>query len=634
VIGYGLDENGNQSSETPPGQPAHVLSYTPVDLVASYRAPHPSMAGSALQLTTYTYTLDRDIKRIAFADGQDITYQYGSDGKLSHRVTSRSDELYVYDTSTGKLNGITGSDGRVLAFAYDGDVTTGMTWSGGNNQTSGAVTLSYDANSWIAGLAVNGANVSSFTYDDDGLALTAGALQISRDPASGDVIGTQLGSQLTTDEAINRFGESTSYVSRFNGTALYSEQVTQRDLLGRISDRTEVVSGTTHTYHYVYDAAGRLTDASLDGGSNVHYSYDDNGNRLSRTGPSGTETGAYDLQDRLKTFGARQYTFSEVGALLTMTDSAASATTHYDYDALGNLRSVSLPDGRHVEYEIDAQDRRIGKRVDGARVYGLLYKDGLVPVVQLGASNAVVATFVYGTRTNVPDYMVKGGETYRFVVDHLNSVRMLVRVSDGGVAQRIDYDEFGVATNDTNPGFQPFGFAGGLYDGDTKLVRFGARDYDAVTGRWTAKDPILFGAGQANLYAYVGNEPINRRDTTGLWTLQLGGQVNFGVTGGGTLGVSLGFDDNGNVALLFTAGYGWENGATASGFVAAANADTLNDITGWGKAAGGGVGPVGVEKLWGDGYEGGSLSFGVGTPVEVHAEFDERTWKLDLCTAN
>jgi RHS repeat-associated protein len=49
--------------------------------------------------------------------------------------------------------------------------------------------------------------------------------------------------------------------------------------------------------------------------------------------------------------------------------------------------------------------------------------------------------------------------------------------------QRIDYDEFGVVTNDNNAGFQPFGFAGGLYDADTKLVRFGARDYDAEAGR-------------------------------------------------------------------------------------------------------------------------------------------------------
>jgi len=52
----------------------------------------------------------------------------------------------------------------------------------------------------------------------------------------------------------------------------------------------------------------------------------------------------------------------------------------------------------------------------------------------------------------------------------------------------MDYDEWGRAVLDTNPGFQPFGFAGGLHDRDTGLVRFGARDYDPETGRWTAKD--------------------------------------------------------------------------------------------------------------------------------------------------
>lgn len=85
-------------------------------------------------------------------------------------------------------------------------------------------------------------------------------------------------------------------------------------------------------------------------------------------------------------------------------------------------------------------------------------------------------------------------------------------------AQQIDYDEFGNVTQDTNIGFQPFGFAGGIYDSDTKLVRFGARDYDSETGRWTTKDPILFKGGQTNLYVYVGNNPINLIDPTGLTT--------------------------------------------------------------------------------------------------------------------
>jgi RHS repeat-associated protein len=68
----------------------------------------------------------------------------------------------------------------------------------------------------------------------------------------------------------------------------------------------------------------------------------------------------------------------------------------------------------------------------------------------------------------------------------------------------MDYDVWGNLISDSSPGFQPFGFAGGLYDTDTKLVRFGARDYDPQTGWWTAKDPIQFNSGDTNLYAYVG----------------------------------------------------------------------------------------------------------------------------------
>jgi RHS repeat-associated protein len=88
------------------------------------------------------------------------------------------------------------------------------------------------------------------------------------------------------------------------------------------------------------------------------------------------------------------------------------------------------------------------------------------------------------------------------------------------IAQRIDYDEWGQALLDTSPGFQPFGFAGGLHDPDTGLVRVGARDYDPELGRWTAKDPIGFAGGGPNLYAYALDDPVNQLDPTGLFYLR------------------------------------------------------------------------------------------------------------------
>ncbi len=111
--------------------------------------------------------------------------------------------------------------------------------------------------------------------------------------------------------------------------------------------------------------------------------------------------------------------------------------------------------------------------------------------------------------------MLRDGKAYRLIGDHLGSVRMVIDADTGDVAQRMDYDAWGKITYDSNPGFQPFGYAGGIYDPDTGLTRFGARDYDAEVGRWTAKDPILFRGGDTNLYGYVLQDPVNYIDPTG-----------------------------------------------------------------------------------------------------------------------
>ncbi len=165
-----------------------------------------------------------------------------------------------------------------------------------------------------------------------------------------------------------------------------------------------------------------------------------------------------------------------------------------------------------IDYVIDGQNRRVGKKVDGVLTQGFLYKDQLNPVAELDGNNQVVSRFVYGTKVNVPDYMEKGGNTYRIISDHLGSPRLIVNISDGTIAQRMDYDTWGNITQDTNPGFQPFGFAGGLYDQHTGLTRFGARDYGAGPGRWTSKDPIRFAGRDANLFGYIVGDPVNYID--------------------------------------------------------------------------------------------------------------------------
>jgi len=280
-----------------------------------------------------------------------------------------------------------------------------------------------------------------------------------------------------------------------------------RDSLGRISSLYETIGGVSKEMDYSYDSVGRLTEVWRNDTLVSQYVYDANGNRIAHITPTQIDSGTYDAQDRMLIYDGTQYFYGRNGDLETKI--AGTDTTKYVYDALGNLMAVSLPTGDRIDYIVDGQNRRIAKKFDGQIVKRWVYSGQLSPVAELDSAGNVVAQFV-------GDYIVKGGNTYRIITDHLGSVRLVLDVNSGSVAERIDYDEFGNVTYDSNPDFQPFGFAGGLYDTETKLVRFGARDYDAGTGRWTNKDPIGFGGGVSNLYEYVVNDPINSLDYNGL----------------------------------------------------------------------------------------------------------------------
>ena len=116
----------------------------------------------------------------------------------------------------------------------------------------------------------------------------------------------------------------------------------------------------------------------------------------------------------------------------------------------------------------------------------------------------------------------------------VGTVRAVADAS-GDIVKEITYDSFGNILEETNPTFTiPLGFAGGLHDRDTGLVRFGFRDYDPDSGRWTAKDALGFAAGNVDFYAYCGSNTLSRKDATGLnqYTIDVG----FGLMGRVTVG--------------------------------------------------------------------------------------------------
>ena len=329
------------------------------------------------------------------------------------------------------------------------------------------------------------------------------------------------------------------------------------DAAGRVIEKVESAGGIEHTYHYLYDLDGQLLEVHLDGLLSERYQYDDNGNRTLRELEGVGETATYDAQDRLQSQGSINYTFDDDGFL-----SQRGALT-FEYTARGELLKATIGPADDVVYTYDGLGRRVA-RVDNGGKTEYLYGNPLniLLVTEVRSPDATLTEYFYDESGKLVA-MDRDGTRYYIATDPVGSPRVIFDVN-GAVVKRIAYDSWGMVTEDTDPNFSmPFGFAGGLNDESTGLVHFGYRDYDPLVGRWTARDPVLYQGGQANLYVYVENDPINFRDPTGLFCVGasafdgFGGGIKACMKGGdwsfcGEVGIGFGggaeLDFNGGVA--------------------------------------------------------------------------------------
>ena len=106
------------------------------------------------------------------------------------------------------------------------------------------------------------------------------------------------------------------------------------------------------------------------------------------------------------------------------------------------------------------------------------------------------------------------GRTY-FLTDALGSTIGLTDPT-GAIRQQYSYDPYGNATQtDNSTGFtNPYQYTGREAD-NPGLYYYRARYYSPMMGQFISEDPLRFGAGQNNFYAYVGGGPIDYRDPTG-----------------------------------------------------------------------------------------------------------------------
>jgi RHS repeat-associated protein len=602
---FTYDLGGRQTSVTDPSGSVTSHNYDGYGRLQSVVDPLEGV-------TSYGYDAMSNLVSMTDARGKITSFSYDIFNNVS-RVTypGGASESFTYDEG-GRLRTKTDRKGVVTTYTYD---TLGRLASKSYSDSSPSVTYGYDAVGRLAA-AANGTDTLTWTYDLAGQLLSEHSTKNASTVAYGyDLGGNPLTLTLNGTVLVNYGPDDASRLTTITrGSNIFTFGY---DSANR---RTSLAAPNGINTSYTYDNLNRLTNLTASLGSTTvtssAYTYDNAGDRLTKTTPDYSEAYSYDPLYRLTaanrngTANQWVYSYDAVGNRTTsQADSVVSSATYNDSNRLvsqtgggplrvrghldkpgtvkvngqsaqmlagnvfqttvnatagtntisvvatdvsGNVRSQNYqitlsgiadtfttdPDGNVIQkveggvtttYTWDVENRLTQVQSNGTTIATFAYDPlgrrvqkvaGIVTTnwtysgqaILQQASGGSTLKYIHGPGIDEPLASDDGTALSYFHSDGLGSIVKTTSAA-GAVTLTRQYDAWGnLQLGGTTNGFS---YTGREWDSETGLYYYRARYYDPKIGRFISEDPIGFGGG-VNLYAYVGDNPVNRDDPSGL----------------------------------------------------------------------------------------------------------------------
>ena len=488
--------------------------------------------GARNQIVNYSYDANSNLTLIDYPNMSDVSMSYDNLDDVTQIVDGVGTHGFTYD-NRGKLLSLDGpfADDE-QTFTYDAlqrlqTQTVGRGASGGTQSQSYA----YDALGRLSTLTSGGTQgVGAFNFSYVGLTRMLEGLQMPN------------GAQSTHSyDSLHRLTEVSNLSPANSVQSRYAYSYDNRQI--RTAMQVERAGEPLRQVNYTYDTVNELVGETATGGvagsnySNA-FSYDAMGNRLKLDSVQGSDT-----SNSKSSVNA----LNQLTSVSSTVNGAAPTTTGLAYDVAGNLTDATNSDGSKTLYNYDDANRLVRvERRDAQNVplsksefiYDYASRNaisreyswangawtqtdekrrvfnGMDVVQERNAANQVTAQLVRcGNIGGILSRSTATGATF-YCYDGAGNVTTLTD-SSGAIVGSYAYDAFGntVATSGVAASENPYRFStkeavGGLYS-------YGLRFYSPGLGRWINRDPIREKGG-TNVYAFVGNNPVNRWDWRGL----------------------------------------------------------------------------------------------------------------------